>query len=230
MEYATDPFECRYASADDIRTKLHGSMIMFGNEPVQVTTGNYPNYKKLDLGFVADTGGISRYEQDINVNDPRINQYEFNLGWFNLVSPRTGGRSLAYGERLPVRRWKQGLCIDSVMINVYSKGGVSTRCQPTQGELATMMRGKYPTLDEMLDQFRSVGKAAFNSGGFGCALSHEVALLLPDEMWTAEVCYFNVYVGKVLVGRYHPKSRTIESTKEGMFSVVSETLRQVGIR
>lgn len=229
MKYQADPFGCRYASIDDIRTKLNACYIMYDGKPVYVSVGGSNDYRKITLHELREDGEF-RQIGTVNVNDPKVNQYEFNLGWFNMpLNERLQGNAVAFGERMPVRRWKQGLCCDSVIMTVHNKDKES-RFGPTNRELVAMMSGKYTSLEEAIRLFDSPKRELFTRGSQGVALSREVALMLPPEPWTKDVKYFDVFVGKMKIGKFHPRFQTMETTKEGMFSVVQETLREVGIR
>jgi hypothetical protein len=225
MDYENDPIGCRYASGDDIRTKLNGCFVMYDGKPVVVRTNEYPDYKDLQLVECDDAGNYTSATK-VSVLDGKFNQYDFNFGWTNIPSRRGASRHVAFGERSPVRRYKQGLTCESVFFNSPNADGGFTRYQPSTGELVAMMRGEYPTLADSVVRLRNEALKNTVDSHVGVALSPSVALIIPFK---ASNDFALVYAEKMCVGRYHFDGRTLESTKQGMYSIVSRFLHEVGI-
>lgn len=212
IEYKKDPMGHRYVSAEDIRTKLHGSWVYFDGVPVYVKTGQNDDYRKIQIYEMKDRDFLPA--RTVSVCDEGFNQLVFPMGWFHS---KYNGLAL-YAQRIPVRRYKQGLTEDNLSMSFIREGQ----------EVA--LGANSITIDELLRQdFPSVEKGLelLKQGTGSVALSSDVALVVNKRALQDEI---RVYVGLSDVGRFHPETRTTEVTKHGMYSVVSADLEKAGIQ
>jgi hypothetical protein len=218
MRIDKDPFDCRYAHGDDIRTKLNACYILYDGIPCYVETNYFDDeYQALKL-TPCDREGRPMKSKKVYVNDEGVNQYNFNIGWYNRpASTGYGASTAAFGERIPYRAWKQGLHSGNISLLLPNGNQLSQRQGPMDDDIVAMMYGEYPELDSV-----------FNSSTMhSMALSKDVCLTRDITVNPTE--YYNIFVGRLLVGRLHVKDRSLETTKTGMFSVIYETLNKVGI-
>lgn len=207
IEYKKDPMGHRYVSAEDIRTKLHGSWVYFDGVPVYVKTGQNDDYRKIQIYEMKDRDFLRA--RTVSVCDEGFNQLVFPMGWF-----QSKYNSLAlYAQRIPVRRYKQGLTEDNLSMS-FIREGQEVPLGANSITIDELLRQEFPSVNEALEIVKTSGS---------CALSSDVALIKQGEE-------IRVYVGLSDVGRFHPETRTTEVTKHGMYSVISSDLEKAGIQ
>jgi hypothetical protein len=223
LKIEKDPFDCRYAHADDIRTKLHHCYVLYDGKAAYIDT-NYDedDYKLVKLTIVDRGANYPVIRTDIR--DEKIEQYDLPLGWFNR--PVEVGYTLQAGfaERLPFRMWKQGITLSNIYIYHPALEGLgTTNCGVTDHDIGEVMNPTYPKLNEAVDLLR------FASGN-STALSRSVALRAPLNPTMDNHDELDVFVERVLIGKLHLLSMTVETTKPGFFSMISHELEKVGLQ
>lgn len=205
--YKKDPAEHRFVSAEDIRTKLHGSWVYYDGTPVWVKTGVSPSdYLKISL-FEIRNGEYSE-PLVVKVTDPLLQMKDFPMGWFN--SDRC--QEAVYASRIPMRRYKQGLTEETLSMLVARQN--LTEIGATGQYINELLRQKFYSVDDALSLLE-VRKSV--------ALSSNVALVKRRDD-------IRVFVADSDVGSFHAETRTTEVTKAGMYSVVYEDLTKAGIQ
>jgi hypothetical protein len=208
IKYEKDPLDCRYASHEDIKVKLNGSWAYYKGEPVKISTGaDFDDYKKISISSIRK--GRWYHHSTISVNDPEFDQYNLRYGWFN--SPEHSRAILS--SRIPSRRYKQGIHNEVLsMVGYYGADGL-TSVNFDIASIDAMMRAMYPVLDDAIVLLKDRGSVA---------LSRDVALIkMGDEV--------RVFVGDDNVGRFHIEDGTVEIQKENIFSIIQNSLQEVGL-
>ena len=133
------------------------------------------------------------------------------MGWVNSSQGLP-----VFLQRLPTRKYKQGLSRENLSAS-YVEDGVFDRYSVYDKDIDYLMRGDYPTLDELMASHK-----VWYKSHQGLALSKDVCVMKSKDG-------YDVYVERDIVGKFHPEARSVEVTKEGVFSVVHRELEEVGL-
>lgn len=206
-----DPTGFRYTSFEDIKIKLNASWVYYDGLPVYVQTGiDDENYFMISIKSI-ENGSWSRGRK-IDVRDPKVNQYEFPMGWYNSKSHKFP----VYVARLPTRMYKQGVTRQALQAE-YFCDGVLTFLSMYETEIDSWLRQEFP------DPESAISEHKIWKDGCGVALSKDVAIIkLKNEL--------RVFVQREDIGKFHPNTMSTEVTKEGMYSVISCYLEEAGIQ
>jgi hypothetical protein len=125
---------------DDVRSRLHGTIIRFKNHPYLVDVE--PGTSSLGLHDLESGDLVVRVEPD----DPNIDISSLPLGYVNLEKLKIA----VYIKREPLRRFKQGVVIqDLTQRSLSDEGSIGLRHVHGKG-LVDCVINRYPTMDKAL--------------------------------------------------------------------------------
>lgn len=195
---------------NDYNQKLNNTLVRYNNFPVQLTYEGGSSFIIYGIH-----GGSSFKKSIINVKDPLLDISTPILGWFKLE--HDGIKYAAYLERLPVRRWRQGLCSSNTKISYLSRGRLSQASSTKEyiysKGVEDMILDKYEPLDELL-------KSLNNADVHSVAASHNIAIAKKDDIYT-------VWFKKDEVGWMKPGTKVVKIPKEENIFIISRFLREL---
>lgn len=129
----------RYESAADVKSRLHGSVVMFEGRPVVVN-----NVLRKEAVTVQDL--ITGEEKPVTIK--ALDLKPVSLGYVLLKD------CVVYATRKPVRKWKQGLSADNLTVRdvLYP---AKQRINPTSKALAHTIMGIFPSVGEAFQSVRT---------------------------------------------------------------------------
>lgn len=168
----------QHQEVDDINRKYAGSILYLDGDPIMCNDG---------VAHRFEAGGkvvpVIRYYPlgpEVNLRDPKVIRADdptladgpYLLGYMNKVrSVSAEGDPIeivCYVTRVPVRRWKQGVCQE----NLHFQGGLMnfrTACKIP--EFADMLRGKYPSFKQAVKSLDDEHRAIAYHRHWAAALS-----------------------------------------------------------
>lgn len=188
---------CKF-NAKDAALKLHETICRYRGEPVWVQTDG----AALMLSPLTDRG---RHTHIIKSNDEEFDISSVPLGYMNSWGRN---KTVHYLTRRPIRRTRQGLCIQAVSArrlsmtgttkDSFQGGGYCAELMFSQG-MIDMIMGKYPTLGQALATLREDCKKNEKSCS-EIAISREIALGI-NELGIINVFYRDELVGWIQPGK-----------------------------
>jgi hypothetical protein len=143
----------KYSTLEEARTRLSGSIGYFDREPMYVR--GIDNQGRTDfvlylsrLSNIEENAVLAMYSTDYD----KLNFKDFSLGFVN--SP---GGNLYYAERVPTRRYKQGLTMENldiqpVVIDPYNRARAIGRERIVYSKaFADTLQQRFPSFEEARD-------------------------------------------------------------------------------
>lgn len=152
---------------DDVRSRLHGTIIRYKNIPYYcaVGEGNVLHLSDLSTGNLIAT--VDHDDVDIDISS-------IPLGFVNLDNPNY--KICVYLKREPYRKYKQGVCLEALTQTVLSssKGIIGPDRLRCNGLVKTV-EGKFPSLSQAID--------LITKGGWtSVAISRNIAIFRQDSI------------------------------------------------
>jgi hypothetical protein len=114
-----DPYGNRLTNASDVNLRYNESLIMYDGIPCLVDYVPTGMWERVGLlPFNTKTGKFSEKKTEINILTDKKISTDFNLGWVPVgrnPQDRYSTPRAMYYERIPTRRYKQGLCGSNVL-------------------------------------------------------------------------------------------------------------------
>jgi len=203
---AYEKMSCLWETHADLEARLHGTICRYKNEPVLVIVESVKMLKLLDLSGNNILHRIHPADPEFDVSSPE-------LGYFNVFDQIKVVNRVYYLERLPYRKFRQGLSSDVVAgktIDGEHLGGTQSILQDkTFGE---GLSGTYPSLREGL-------KILSETKSKEVAVGREVALLKTDSG------VVQVYFRTKNIGWIAPESTSVSILKDQNSWIYSRVLR-----
>jgi hypothetical protein len=137
------------------KQRLNNTIVRLGKKVVHLTSIGGWEYRALNL--------YTRKSETIQLNQADLNLNPIPLGYVNYKG------NAYYLSRKPVRKWKQGLSLDSVHIREEkNKGFISKSDIMHSRSLVDCVNNKYPSLSQA---FHAVYSGAVTSSAFGRTFS-----------------------------------------------------------
>lgn len=190
MARLTNPL--RYDNVNDVKMRLHGSVIHYRGVPVQVISLNDELGVQLASPTNPEYDGIIVHSSDVELDVSSV-----HVGWVNhqKVGP-------LYLMRAPWRQQKQGLSFRTLIAFYPGKGSMEAGSVIGTGTgyvlICKALAGQYKKLEDCV--------SSTNGGAF----SKEWAIAKPEGMGNAA---FVVYHKSVAVGLYVPRTKTFLFTR-----------------
>jgi len=138
-----------YKSVEEAHDRITSTIIFYGDTPVYIHRCMFTHegptifYHPLPVQVDADLVPIPVQWKHAPLTDPKWRANDLLVGYVNKTN-----LLCEYITRMPVRRYKQGLCGDN--LNIPRKLAYSTaRLFPDEG-FASMLKGEYPSFKEVI--------------------------------------------------------------------------------
>jgi len=128
----------------DANMRLSDSVIRLQGSPIYIHEAVRGPDREIQLVYT-DLEGVGGR---VGVHNEHLNYEPVPLGYVNI-----DGMS-AYLQRIPARKWKQGLSRDNLQIKGILPDFIDTRALLTTSYLAATIQGTYPTFAEALTRVR----------------------------------------------------------------------------
>jgi len=165
-----------HLNPNDYNSRLNNSICLYNGHPVNVSVREEENTFQL-TGIHPNTKFVSI---NIKSTDPLFDISTPPLGWMNFFSSENFA---LYVERLPVRRWRQGICSTNTrftpLINgsLFKGGGGRDYIYTFQFE--DMILGKFPSLKECISTLKKQTHTVHS-----IAVDRDVCLAKKDNIYT----------------------------------------------
>jgi hypothetical protein len=144
-----------YETQEEAKMRLEGTVVMYDERPCFVR-----EIIQADQDLVARLNPMPRMRDDlpVNIKDEKLVARGLRLGYVNY-----GARGVVYVERMPVRRYKQGICRDNLYFKLHNNPGVGNNqrdyWQALLGrkEFTDMLVNAYPSVDKCIDELNAGG-------------------------------------------------------------------------
>lgn len=128
-----------YETAEEAKMRLDGCVVMYDDQPVYVEGISGPNANLIATCYTLPR---NRDRMEISINDPLFDSRAVRLGYTNC------GRSAYYVSRMPVRRYKQGVCAQNTIAKSCDGRNVGFENVFRHAGFIESVKRKYPTLIE----------------------------------------------------------------------------------
>lgn len=168
----------QHQEVDDINHKYAGSILYLDGDPIMCVDGVnhiFAAGEKARAVIRYHAIGIEPGLRDakvIRADDERLADGPYLLGYMNKVHTLTNDgervEAVCFVTRVPVRRWKQGICQE----NLHFQGNMMNfRMACKIPEFADMLRGKYPSFNKAVKSLDEEHKAIAYHRHWAVALS-----------------------------------------------------------
>lgn len=192
---------------NDYNSRLHNSVVLYDGRPVNVIVVDHTRFDITPIHTESKDKTIS-----IKPDDPLLDISTPPLGWMNYGNVDNPQGYAVYLERLPVRKWRQGLCHQNSHAFVLSREGLVKRNSRdyiyTKG-YENLVDRTYPDLDTAI-------KFLVNKK-ISIALNREIGLVMKGET-------VSVYYKTSEVGYFNLEDRIVHIPKETNSEIISRLL------
>lgn len=130
-----------YESTEEAQLRLQNCVFLYGDDVVLCREVMGPN-NDIRLRLLKFPEEVWM-EDDIKLSDPKLQYKTLNLGYVDL------GHYATYLKRIPVRRYKQGLCRENVNLSPGPSGGRPDWAATLKSKgFREMLHNQYPTISE----------------------------------------------------------------------------------
>lgn len=202
----------RYDRAEDVRMRLHGTVVRYKNKPVQISASSstelYVKVRKL-----TDPSGASYFKESVHSSDSDLDISSPPIGYMNL-----NGYTF-YVQRLPTRKQHQGLCGSVIVCYYESKESMDTIRAEDHifgQEMSDVIENIYPSGIESLESM-------FRNSQIRSKAFHRRFALVHDEVGLIKLKHMTKTIGWVA-----PKSNTLVIPDELSNEIFSKELIKQG--
>lgn len=116
LTVAPDPYGHRLTNGSDVNLRYNESVVLIQDVPYYLKYTGATNWRTiLGYKYLEDKGRFSENYDTFNILDNKDISLDFDLGYFNSgVNPDLGHQYCVHLERVPTRRYKQGLSTNNV--------------------------------------------------------------------------------------------------------------------
>lgn len=253
FRYEPDPYHHRLTSRNDVELRYHDSIILYKGEPHLVSLGGRSSddwTKVVLIPFDDNYNYDTSKAVNINILTDKDISTDFSFGWVNTSVSR--GSQLPYAtylERLPTRRYKQGVTAQNVLgayptFDPAHQSVMWSHQAPSQTMLGQCLSKRpsnhIPTTKmsppELIEYIvNKVALADKTTAGSELskaivALTKRVALIYrrppTSKKKTKKVddLQFSILLDKQDIGIFTPKIMNVELHKPGLYSIVQDEL------
>lgn len=244
-----DPYGHRLTNGSDVELRYGGSIVLVNNNPhlVSYGDGRSGDWKKVALipySFkVKDFASNQHFIVDI-INDFNLISTDFDLGWGEWPEETFGENftTIYYIERIPTRRYKQGLTSNNTQIlkPSFDKAGILNWDNSSSNHsfigtlIASQLTKKKVNISKTCKSlFEYLNERNFRTvaSNIGFILNSKVALVIPkySQPVDFETFRLNVMVEQACIGTYQPSIESFQIAREGLYSVFEEDLTIAGL-
>lgn len=216
---------CKYNTEHDLHARLHGTICRYKGVPYKVLL-DFPTIFLRDLVTGVDVEKIKFDDPEFDISSPE-------LGYMNLVLPLKAPKNyVRYIERLPIKRWRQGICVNHLMFSKIDGNEIShipgwpvEMWMSTQG-FKDMLQDNYPKLDKafsILEEGEYIDQSPL---GNTAAMCDQIAISKDVAMEKTKSGVIQIYFKADNVGWCAPGTRQINVKSSEMGWIISKYLSQ----